>query len=281
MSQPELNPNEADFETQLATLIVEAARSHQQSPPPEEQHPVEKKPLPAPAPLPPAPPAANTHSVLQMLKPMVLGIEALSRAVAENSAAIGKVESALIGQAELPMLMSEVQETLERKQMLNQRLFDSLYEELRGYKDGFLLEVLHKPVVRDLVTLFDDLSNLHTQMESFIGEHAQLEDLTDREHATLEQVKTLETNLDHIAHSLIEVMERMEVTRMEPSVGKLNKVTQRAIAIETAECEEDDYMVARSVKPGFLWRDRVVRPELVVMKKWKDNYLVALPETQK
>lgn len=275
MSDSELNPDDADFDTQLATLVVEAAR-HQQQPAATEEPAPEKKPQP-PQPAPSPAPA----SLLQMLKPVVLGIEALSRAVADNTNALAKVETAVAVQEPLPALMAEIRETLERKQLLNQRLFDSLYEELRGYKDGFLLEVLHKPVVRDLITVFDDLSNLHTQMTRFLDEHSNEPDLTEREQATIEQIKTHGNNLDHIVHSVIEVMERVEVTRLEPTTGKLNKVTQRAVAIETAETEDQDGYVARSVKPGFLWRERVVRPELVVMKKWKDNYLVALPQTKK
>ena len=173
-----------------------------------------------------------------------------------------------------------MQETLDRKQVLNQKLFDSLYEELRGYKDGFILEVLHKPMVRDLITLFDDLSSLHTQIMDFFEAQGSQPELTEREHVTLEQIRTHGRNLDHIIHSVMEVMERVEVTRMDPTVGKLNKVTQRAVAIETAEIEEEDGFFSSSVKPGFLWRERVIRPELVVMKKWKDNYLVALPQNQ-
>jgi hypothetical protein len=30
------------------------------------------------------------------------------------------------------------------------------------------------------------------------------------------------------------------------------------------------------VKCGFLWKDRVVRAEEVVIKKWKEGFLVAL-----
>ncbi len=272
MSESELTPEDTDFETQLATLVVEAARNHSPAPL-EEENCSEKKNAPVPA-LPfPQP------NFLQMLKPMVLGIEALSRAVAENTNTLEKIETTLARQEPLPGLLENVQEALDRKQFLNQKLFDSLYEELRGYKDGFLLEVLHKPVVRDLITLFDDLSNLHTQMMGFFAEHSAQPNLTEREHATLEQIKTHGRNLDHVIHAMMEVMERVEVTRMEPTVGKLNKITQRAVAIVSADNEDQDGFIAKSVKPGFMWRQRVVRPELVIMKKWKDNYLVALPQT--
>src|SRR5207248_1473217 len=115
MAQPELTEADSDFETQLATLVVEAARSQQSS---HDDWAHEKKPAPpapAPAPTPAPAPAATPANLLQMLKPMVLGIEALSRAVTEHSATIGKIETTLAAQAMLPELMKQIQETLDRK----------------------------------------------------------------------------------------------------------------------------------------------------------------------
>ncbi len=45
----------------------------------------------------------------------------------------------------------------------NSKLFDALHAELKGYKDNFLFDALQKPFIRDLVSLFDDLSALHEQ----------------------------------------------------------------------------------------------------------------------
>ena len=45
----------------------------------------------------------------------------------------------------------------------NSKLFDALHAELKGYKDNFLFDTLQKPFIRDLVSLFDDLSSMHEQ----------------------------------------------------------------------------------------------------------------------
>ena len=66
---------------------------------------------------------------------------------------------------------------------------------------------------------------------------------------------------------LVEVMSRMEVTQIEPGFGKLDKKNQRAIAVELADTPEEDGEILRSLKPGFIWRERMVRPEEVVVKK--------------
>ena len=34
--------------------------------------------------------------------------------------------------------------------------------------------------------------------------------------------------------------------------------------------------IVRSVKRGFMWKGRVVRAEEVIIKKWKEGFLVAL-----
>ncbi|MND00168.1 hypothetical protein D3C83_186860 [compost metagenome] len=46
--------------------------------------------------------------------------------------------------------------------------------------------------------------------------------------------------------------------------------------MELAEDPDDDNAVVRSVKRGFLWKDRLFRAEEVVIKKWKEGFLVAL-----
>ncbi len=56
-------------------------------------------------------------------------------------------------------LIDGLQRLLEQKNGLNQRMFDALHEELKGYKDGFLLESVHKPIIRDLISLYDDLAD--------------------------------------------------------------------------------------------------------------------------
>ncbi len=215
-------------------------------------------------------------SFLQMLRPLVLGLEALSRATVENTIVLSRLEAASAKDDVLPKVVSEIQEKFQNKNEINQQLFDALHQELKGYKDGFILEVLQKPLVRDLITLFDDLSGIHRQMESFL---TALE--LDAQTATvpapvLTHLKTTRTNLDHVLQFLVEIMARMEVNLMEPTTGKLNKTTQRAVSVELADNESEDGDIARSLKPGFIWRERIVRAEEVVIKKWKEGFLVAI-----
>lgn len=223
----------------------------------------------------PNPKKAAPIGFLQMLRPLVLGLEALSRATVENTMVLSRLEAASSNHAVLPKVVSEIQEKFENKNEINQQLFDALHQELKGYKDGFILEVIQKPLVRDLITLYDDLAEINRQMEAFV---ASVKDDAKAGPAApfVAHAKNTRTNLDHVMQFLVEIMARMEVNLMEPSPGKLNKTTQRAVSVELADNESEDGDIARSLKPGFMWRERIVRAEEVVIKKWKEGFLVAI-----
>ena len=61
----------------------------------------------------------------------------------------------------------------------------------------------------------------------------------------------------------------MDVRRLDPSTGKLDKLNHRVLHTESAQYPGEDLTVSASVKPGFLWRERTVRPEEVIIKKWR------------
>jgi molecular chaperone GrpE (heat shock protein) len=251
MSQPTIQP--ADFADQMKVLAEEAEKlsvdKGNQKPPP---------------------------TFLQMLRPLVLGLEALSRATVENTMVLARLEAANTTHEILPRFVSEIQEKFDDKNVINQQLFDALHQELKGYKDGFILEVMQKPLVRDLITLYDDLAEIHRQMELVEKGLESSQEAGGVPVPFCGRLKNTGTNLDHVMHSLVEIMARMEVRILEPSTGKLNKTTQRAVSVALADSDKEDGDILRSVKPGFMWRERIVRPEEVVIKKWKEGYLVAL-----
>jgi len=249
MSLYDMPLEETDFDRQMKSLAVDAQQQIDER--------VERKAVP---------------SFLQMLRPLVIGLEALTRATVENKEVLSRLEVTASMQTALPPLMAGVQETLDKRSAINQQLFDALHEELKGYRDGFLLEVIQKPLVRDLVCLYDDLSTIGRQITNFAG-GASAPDAAQSPVA-LDFLRNLGKNLDHAVDFLLEVMSRMDVKLLEPAPGKLDKKNQRAVSVEHAELPEEDGEIIRRVKPGFTWRDRILRPEEVVVKKWKEGYLV-------
>jgi hypothetical protein len=218
-------------------------------------------------------------ALVDFLAPFIQRMETLGRAVTENTMAIMRIEETVLAQsniATLPRLITTLHDDLENRNGVNQKLFDAMHEELRGYKDGFLLEILHRPIIRDLILLFDDLSDLHRRTAAFV-ENTVAESIEAQ--AGREHLKVLATNLDHVVDSLLEILARMDVRRVQPATGKLDKVNQRVLSVQPAESPAEDLVVAASLKPGFLWRERTIRAEEVIVKKWKPEPIGMAPGT--
>ena len=153
--------------------------------------------------------------------------------------------------------MDEHMVALRNTETVNQRLFDSLHEELIKYRDNFLHESLQKPFIRDLVILFDDLSGLLSQLET-------AGDASGSKRGALGQWRD---NLENAIHSLTEILHRMEVNEIEPK-EKVDRALHRVVSFEPADFPEEDGQIVMRVKRGFQWRDQVLRPEEVVAKRF-------------
>jgi molecular chaperone GrpE (heat shock protein) len=287
-----LELNDADFTAQMQGLIDEAKRSLNDRAPatkasaaPNGTHAGEPGSEPEPA----APPtmeasARSGPSVPEMLRPIVQGVQAIGRATGENTQILGKLEKAAGDAAdahrELPQIVTELKQIVEQRNAVSRQMFDALHEELKTYKDGFLLDTIHRPMIRDLISLYDDLSLIHGQMNEAVSTLPG--DLAGTEKAEgsgyFQRFQNILVHVEHNLHFILEVLARLEVVQLPIGTGKLNKHTQRAVAVEMAEQPSDDMEIARSVKRGFLWKDRVVRAEEVVVKKWKEGFLTAMPE---
>jgi hypothetical protein len=248
--------NEPDFDLQMRSLAEEA------------QHVLD------------VPKGSNPSepAFVDFFRPLVQHIESLSRTIKDNTLAIMRIEETVLAQshiATLPRLITALHDDLENRNGVNQKLFDALHDELRGYKDGFLLEILHRPIIRDLIILYDDLTEIHRRTAASLDTFGSGPEVA----AARAQLQTLTTNLDHIIDSLLEVLARMDVKRLDPSSGKLDKVNQRVLSVHPAQSAAEDLTIASSLKPGFQWRDRTIRAEEVTVKKWKPEIGAVLANT--
>lgn len=140
---------------------------------------------------------------------------------------------------------------------VNQRLFDSLHEELLKYRDNFLHESLQKPFIHDLVCLFDDLIKLSNQLRSAAD--------AERGHSSASQWRD---NLENAIHSLIEILERFDVREIEPK-EHVDRSLHKVISFEPADFPEEDGRIVMRVKRGFIWRGKLIRPEEVIAKRYQ------------
>ncbi len=154
--------------------------------------------------------------------------------------------------------MDEHMAALRTTESVNQRLFDSLHQELIKYRDNFLYESLQKPFIRDLLILFDDLTALSSQLQTAI-------ESSEAKRGPLGQWRD---NLENAIHSLTEILHRMEVSEIEPK-EMVDRAYHRVVSYEPADYAEEDGRIVMRVKRGFLWRDQVLRPEEVVAKRFQ------------
>lgn len=150
--------------------------------------------------------------------------------------------------------MDEHMSALRETDSINQKLFDSLHDELIKYRDNFLHESLQKPFIRDLVVLYDDLSTVAGQISSAADEKGGV-------------VAQWRDNLENGIHSLVEILHRLEVNEIE-SKEMVDRAIHKVVSYEPADFAEDDGRIVMRVKRGFMWRDRVLRPEEVVAKRF-------------
>ena len=139
---------------------------------------------------------------------------------------------------------------------VNQKLFDSLHDELLKYRDNFLHESLQKPFIHDLVHLFDDLTSLSQQLQSAAEEKGK------RSH-----VAQWRDNLENGVHSLLEILHRFEVKEIDAR-ERVDRALHKVISFEPANYPEEDGCIVMRVKRGFLWRGKLIRPEEVIAKRY-------------
>ena len=251
---PDASPTvDPEFSAQMEALVIEAAQTRGEKP----HKNGERRSATEPA------QTAPEIALAQLLRPIFAGMDSLMRSQSEQSEALQRLEKTLVVQAEIPEVIQEAKHSLDQRNVVNRAMFDALHAELKRYKDDFHSETVLRPVVRDLLSLYDDARELHRQ-----ACRGSMDCSADGETVESGVLKTLEKNLEHHIHYVLEVLERMEVRILPPQVGKLDKWNQKVVAREPATREEDDLQVIRSVRPAFSWRDRLFRPEEVVVLKW-------------
>ena len=215
------------------------------------------------------------EDVLQMAGPdEPADLDATIRGLDTVSKTIGETVQAL------PKMVADLRALLEMKNGVSHSMFSALHEELKSYKDGFLLQSVYRPIIRDLVSVYDDLTEIHRQITEAIGEGTASSEESAATKKMLERMHTMEMNLGHNVEFILEVLARLDVTQLPVGSGKLDKTSQRAVAVETTDNPDDHTLVVRLVKRGFLWHERVLRPEEVVVKRYREPANAASPTSQ-
>ncbi|MDQ3623494.1 MAG: hypothetical protein M3463_13565 [Verrucomicrobiota bacterium] len=198
----------------------------------------------------------------------------MSRATGENTVVLARLDrgssAASEAQQELPKIAAALRALLETKNGVSHSMFNALHEELKGYKDGFLLESVQRPIIRDLIMLYDDCSEIRRQLAAALQEHASDVNPVPQEAGFVERIRGAEVHLEHNIEFVLEILARLSVSPLPDGCGKLDKQSQRAVALEPAASPHEDSTIVRSVKRGFAWREKMIRPEEVIIKRWTE-----------
>ena len=205
----------------------------------------------------------------QSLRPILQGVEAMARAQFEQVGVLDRVEKMILAQDGVAKILTDTKAALEQRNVVNKAMFEVLHGELKTYKDAFLLESVLRPVIRDLISLFDDIFEIHRQLMLALTSQGERGKLVGSALILFENVAAPAKQLEHNRDAIIEVLERLDVTLTPLGSGKLDKQSQRAMSVELTDDPEQDNEIVKVSKRGFMWKDRVMRPEEVVIKKWK------------
>jgi len=226
-----------EFATAMQQLSAEAKKSN---PPASMQSVVGETP-------PAAVPAAIEARLQQIEENLSNKIDQVARSWAQNR------------NNELSLQFQKIQEQLaaiSNTESVNQRLFDSLHDELIKYRDNFVHESLQKPFIHDLVHLFDDLTSLAGQLGP-----------TSPENTKTVHLAQWRQNLENTIHALVEILHRFGVTEVEPR-ETVDRALHRVVSSEPTDYADEDGRIVMRVKRGFVWRDKLIRPEEVIAKRY-------------
>ena len=170
--------------------------------------------------------------------------------------------------AQVNQTLSSLQDLFEKQIARNQNqteMFDKIYAEMKEYKESFLLEVLHKPIIHNLIQLYDSYGMLETQLDDILSGH---------EETLPDELNQFRKNVENFRFKLEEVLYRMDVTPYKESLDTLDRHLHKTRKVIPSDEPQQDQKIAEVHKIGFHWREKVFRPEEVTIFRYT-------PDTQK
>ena len=138
-----------------------------------------------------------------------------------------------------------------------QQTIDALHKELQLHREGLHFRLL-RPIFLDLIGMYSDLNELL--------KHADRD--TPFSATEARQLR----NLQSFQGSIEEILYRNGVETYAEDGDKFVAQRQRSVKIIETDRSDLDGMIAESVRKGFMYDNRVLRPEAVVVYKFAEQY---------
>ena len=175
--------------------------------------------------------------------------------------------------------LSDLKELFERQIDRNQNhitMFDKMYNEMKPFKENSLIEAYQKPIIQNLIHLFDEFSALEGLFENLLKRNDAV--CLDEFPHELAQFKG---RLDDFHFELEETLYRIDVTPYEENLETLDKKLHKTRDVKETDDPEKNLKVAKVHKRGFNWRDKVLRREEVTIYRHTTSKVESQDTTNK
>lgn len=135
-----------------------------------------------------------------------------------------------------------------------EQLYDELHQMVREYRELFILETVEKPILLDLVLLYDTINR----------SIASLAAVPEVPESSLDKVRG-------IRDELLEALFRRDVRRIELPEGEVDRKLQKVVGVRPLEDGEETGPTVTVVKDGFIWRGKALRPQEVIIRRPKNG----------
>ena len=152
---------------------------------------------------------------------------------------------------ELGELRRTVADRLQNDKV-REKAFESLYDELRQYKDDFLVQA-ERPLLLDLLLFYDSLNWFQ---ESLVKQEMSPDVIADSFHYLLDE--------------FLEVLYRRDVVPLEEA-DVFDRTVHKAVKVADTDDEKQDQHIAQVLKRGFVRADKPLRPEEVVILRYRST----------
>lgn len=152
-------------------------------------------------------------------------------------------------QADLQKKLDELLSLAKERQKAEdaqQRAFDTLYEELRQYKEDFIFQA-EKPFLLDLLLFYDSLNWFHQSLQK---REMSPDVVTD--------------SFQYLLDEFLELLYRRDVVPCESS-ERFDRRVHKAVRVVPAPRGEDDWRIESVLKRGFVRAEKILRAEEVAV----------------
>ena len=149
-------------------------------------------------------------------------------------------------------LRRSITDRVENEDRVREQAFNSLYDELKQYKEDFMFKA-EKPLLLDLLLFYDSLNWFQ---ESLIKQEMSPDVIAD--------------SFQYLIDEFLEVLYRRDVTPIDQT-EQFDRKLHKAVKIQDIEDESLDYSIAQVLKRGFVRDEKLLRPEEVVINRHRQK----------